>query len=146
MNGQGQHPSTQVLRDRKGTLRVTRVQVGFLVVQGNGVINHGRNLPGRQGIPQSLTIQVRMQAQGVLMEDVGAVVRRLGHAEPRRSAQQAVVGRGGRGPGTVVAVQVRKFGPQDHGLHRVQTGIDPDFVVVVLNGLPVVGHFADSVG
>ena len=41
---------------------------------------------------------------------------------------------------------MREFGPEDRGLQAVQTGIDPDFVVMVLHGLAVVGHHANALG
>jgi len=82
VDGEGEDPAAEVLGHRERTLCVTRVQVGFLVVKGDGVINHGRNTPSGQGIAQFRAVQIRMQAQSVLMENVGAVRRRLGDAEP----------------------------------------------------------------
>ena len=87
-----------------------------------------------------------MQSQGVLVKNVGGIIRCLGDAEPGRSPQDAVVGRRRLGPRLVVAVQMREFGPQNRRLQCVQPGIDPDFVVVVLDGLPVVGDLANPIG
>lgn len=118
---------------------------GFLIVEGDGVVDHGGDAGGFEVFLQGIAAAT-VDTEGVLVEDVGAVGQAGGREQSGEPLKVSVVPVSGGVAPRGVTVQAGKLAVEHGGLDGVEAAVTADDVVVVAAALPVVRRFTKFYG
>ena len=145
MHRQREDASCQAFCYGEVAVFIARVEVCFLLMQGNRIVDHSGYAAFCQAFPQLIPVD-SYYAQRILMEHMRRVGFSSGNEQFLIVGESLVVIRSGALACCRVGVQVRQFGISYSSLDAVQTTVHAHFVMMITYVTTMVGNGLHPVG